>query len=93
MLKAVLLVKNCQLSKCLCLGSVHINQCGPSFDLCFLALLSVSESLLSAFSVPTSCVEEQMFSQSRNFLFARPQVALAAAERCAYVLGLTDCIA
>lgn len=71
LLKPALLIKNCQLSKRLFLGSLHIIQCGPSFDLCFLALLGVSERLLSALSVLTFyIIEEQMFSQSMNFILA-----------------------
>lgn len=50
LLKIVLLVKNCQLSKGLIVESLHVIHCGPSFDLCFLALLSVSKRLLSALS-------------------------------------------
>lgn len=42
LLKPAFLIKYCQLSKSLFFGSLHIIQCGPSFDLCFLALLSVN---------------------------------------------------
>lgn len=63
LLKPAFLIKNCQLSKSLILGSLHIIQCGTSFDLCFLALLSVTERLLSALSALTFYIEEQMCAQ------------------------------
>lgn len=69
LLKLALLIKNYQLSKSLFLGSLHIMHCGPSFDLCFLALLSVNERLLSALSALTFYIEEQMFSQRVQTFF------------------------
>lgn len=69
LLKLALLIKNCQLSKSLVLGSHHIIQCGPSFDLCFLALLSVNERRLSALSALTFSVEEQMLSRRVRTFF------------------------
>lgn len=69
LLKPVLLIRS-QLNKSLVLGSLHIIQCGPSFHLCFLALLSASERLLSALGSHLLYLEKAVFSQSMNFIFS-----------------------